>query len=211
VVSAREHVAQQPPRTDLAGFPAHRLSDRQDLFRAHRRDLGPWWFGNDRGGRFDLTAPRGTCYLADDALVAVRERLGLVLGAEPFVPASLLEDAVVSRLRAPREHRLADLQDRVAGDFGVTRELETMTPYAVPQAWARGFADASFEGVRYGPRFSTGEAGAVALFGDEGGRDWPVDDRPVPAAEVPGAPTAVPTPRRDELTVVRTPRTRTRR
>lgn len=211
MASSRERVAQGPPPADLAGFPAYRLGTRQELHRAHRRDRGPWWFGSDGGGRFDLPAPRGTCYLATDPLAALRERLGVVLGPEPSVPASLLEQAVVSRLGVPTEQQLADLLARAASDFAVTRELQSMTPYAVPQAWARAFAGASYQGVRYGPRFSTGEVSAVALFGEAGERDWPVDDEPTPAATVPGAPTGVPAPRREELTVVRTPRTRTRR
>ncbi|HET8601263.1 MAG TPA: RES family NAD+ phosphorylase [Segeticoccus sp.] len=210
-MSARERVAQGPPPEHLAGFPAYRVGAGEELHRAHRRDRGPWWFGNDGGGRFDLPAPRGTCYLASEPLAALRERLGIVLGGEAFVPASLLEDAVVSRLHVPDERSLADLQDRAASSYGVTRELESMTPYAVPQAWARGFAGAGYQGVRYGPRFSTGEVSAVALFDDEGERDWDVDAEPTPAGQVPGAPTGVPVPKRDELTVVRTPRTRARR
>ena len=46
--------------------------------------------------------PRGTCYLASSAVVAVRERLGTVLGGQPVVPASLLDDVVVSTLHLPR-------------------------------------------------------------------------------------------------------------
>ena len=94
-----------------------------DLFRAHGRDLGPWWFGNDGAGRFDLVPPRGTCYLALDPLSALRERLGPVLGGSQAVPESLLEESVVSRLRLSAARDVADTQDRGAAEFGVTREL----------------------------------------------------------------------------------------
>ncbi|MGN6634758.1 MAG: RES domain-containing protein, partial [Oryzihumus sp.] len=83
---SREVVAQQVPRTRLAGFPAYRLDPRTVLCRAHLAANGPWWFSHDGGGRFDLPAPRGTCYLATDPAAAVRERLGAVLGGVPYVP-----------------------------------------------------------------------------------------------------------------------------
>ena len=84
----REVVAQQPPSVPLDGFPTRRITPGQTLQRAHTVAYGPWWFGSDGVGRFDLPAPRGTCYLADSAVVAVRERLGIVLGGRPVVPAS---------------------------------------------------------------------------------------------------------------------------
>jgi hypothetical protein len=195
----------------LAGFPAYPVGTDVDLFRAHRRDLGPWWFGSDGSGRFDLSAPRGTCYLALDPLSALRERLGPVLGGSQAVPESLLEESVVSRLRLPGDREVADTQDRRAARFGVTREIESAVPYAVSQAWARAFDAAGFGGVRYGPRFTPGDSSAVALFDAEGAQDWPVDADPLPAQQVPGAPVPLPTPRRADLTVVRPPRTRTTR
>lgn len=210
-MTGRERTALGPPPASLAGFPAHPIGVAVDLFRAHHRDLGPWWFGNDGSGRFDLPAPRGTCYVATDALSALRERLGPVLGGAHAVPESLLESAVVSRLRVPAPREVADAQHRDASHFGVTREIESTVPYAVPQAWARAFDAAGFGGVRYGPRFTPGDASAVALFGDEGAADWQVDPAPVAAQQVPGAPTALPDPRRGDLTVVRPPRTRTTR
>ena len=210
-MTARERTALGLPPESLTGFPAYPIGAETELFRAHGRSLGPWWFGNDGSGRFDLPTPRGTCYLALDPLSALRERLGPVLGGSQAVPESLLEESVVSRLRLPEARDVADVQDRGAAGFGVTRELESTVPYAVPQAWARAFDEAGFGGVRYGPRFTPGESSALALFGEEGAADWPVDPDPVPAHQVPGCPAALPTPRRADLTVVRPPRTRTTR
>lgn len=207
----RAVVAQQAPRVPLAGFPAYRLSAETVAYRAHHVARGPWWFGSDGAGRFDLPAPRGTCYLATSAVVALRERLGAVLGGSPYVAASLLEDVVVSRLRVPATRRLANLLAARASDYGVTRELETMTPYDVPQAWARAFDDEGLQGVRYGPRFTTGAAASVALFEAAGTPGWDGDPEPLPAADLPGGPRPMPAPRRGELTVVRPPRTRTQR
>ena len=204
----RESVAQGPPPASVTGFPAYPVSVGEDLFRAHRGDRGPWWFGNGGEGRFDLPAPRGTCYTACDPESALRERIGPVLGEAEAVPEQLLADVVVSRLRLPSARDVADLQSREAARFGVTRELESMVPYTVPQAWARAFASAGLDGVRYGPRFTPGEGSAVALFGEAGDAGWATDPDPVPAQRVPGAPRTVPPPRRADLTVVRPPRTR---
>ena len=206
----REVVAQQPPSVPLDGFPTRRITPAQALQRAHTVAYGPWWFGSDGVGRFDLPLPRGTCYLADSAVVAVRERLGIVLGGRPVVPASLLTYVVVSTLHVPENRDLADVESSDATRFGVTRELETMVPYAVPQAWARAFDAAGIGGVAYGPRFTTGEVVSYAVFGPAGIAPWPVDPEPVHALDVPGVPVALDPPRRWDVTVVRPPRMRTR-
>jgi hypothetical protein len=204
----REHVVQGPPAGSLEGFPASELGPDTDLYRAHAAGRGPWWFGSGGEGRFDLPSPRGTCYTALDPESALRERIGPVLGGAATVPESLLADVVVSLLHVPAPRDVADLQSREAARFGVTRELETMVPYAVPQHWARVFDSVGLGGVRYGPRFTPGDGSALALFGAEGEAGWPSDPDPLPAARVPGAPRPVPTPRRADLTVVRPPRTR---
>ena len=67
----REVVAQQPPSVPLDGFPIRRITPAQALQRAHTVAYGPWWFGSDGVGRYDLPLPRGTCSLADSAVVAV--------------------------------------------------------------------------------------------------------------------------------------------
>lgn len=210
-MTSRQRQAQGLPPATLEQFPAQEVGDGTDLFRAHLAELGPWWFGSDGGGRFDLPAPAGTCYVALDAESAVRERLGPVLGGRSALPDSALTDVVVSRLRLPQARRVANLQARAAARFGVTRELETMVPYAVPQAWARAFAAAGLEGVRYGPRFTPGDCSAVALFGPAGQADWDRDAAPVPATQACPELVTWQAPRRADLTVVRPPRTRTSR
>lgn len=205
----REEVAQREPTVPLRGFPAYDLMVEEQLHRAHHRDRGPWWFSST-GGRFDLPEPHGTCYLAGSPLAALRERLGPVLVGCTSIPGSLLEESVVSRLRVPEDRRVADLQAAQATGFGVTRELETMVPYAVPQAWARGFHFAGLQGVRYGPRFSTGPMSSYAVFGTAGPATWPADPDPVSGDDVRGAPRPVSVPRRWDVTVVKPPRTRAR-
>jgi hypothetical protein len=208
-VTGREHVAQGLPPADLGGFPPHPVVAATVLYRAHGAGLGPWWFGNDGGGRFDLADPHGTCYTALDADSAVRERLGPVLAGRSTVPESALADTIVSRLHVPEPVDAADLQARGAAAFGVTRELQTMVPYVVPQAWARALHRAGWGAVAYGPRFTPGPGTAVALFGDHGASAWPGDPAPMSATQASPDLEQVPTPRRADLTVVRPPRTRT--
>lgn len=208
---ARDVPAQQDPPQDLTGFPEHRTRARTVLYRAHHASRGSWWFSSG-GGRFDLPPPQGTCYLASTAAAAVRERLGPVLSARQLVPATVLDGVVVSRLVVgvpgqQRDLRWANLRVAAAARFGVTRELESMTPYDVPVRWARAFAAAGLDGVRYGPRFSPGSASAHALFG-AGGEDLgrSPDPEPVAAAEIAGVPGVVELPRRREVKIVAPPR-----
>jgi hypothetical protein len=213
-MTGRERTAQQGPGADrgepadLSGFPVRALETGTVLFRAHRGDRGPWWFSAAMTGRFDLPEPRGTCYLAERPLVAVRERLGVVLGGAAEVPSSLLEGVVVSRLVLASSRRLASLRSARAARFGVLRELETMMPYVVPQAWAAAFAAAGLGGVAYGARFTPERAGALAVFGEAGDAGCPGDPAPVPATSVRGAPGATGAPRWAELRIVPTPRRR---
>jgi hypothetical protein len=83
------------------------------------------------------------------------------------------DSMMVSRLRVPREFRLADTCHLTAVSFGLTREIATVTPYVLPQQWAAAFEEAGMCGVRYESRFSTAaRANAVALFGTDGASDW---------------------------------------
>lgn len=216
MTTSRETPVQQGPPEDLGGFPVRRMAPSAMLHRAHRAARGPWWFSS-AGGRFDLPAPRGTCYLATSALVAVREWLGPVLARRASLPATTLDGVVVSRLpvgeRGTSRHLLmANLRVEGAAAFGVTRELESMTPYEIPALWARALAEAGLDGVWYGPRFTPGRASAAAVFGRAGVAEHrPEDANPVEAARVPGVPGVVGLPRRRDLTVIAAPRRPARR
>lgn len=63
----------------LKDFP--RGNSPSSLYRAHSSAHGPWYFAPlpaepRHGGRFDLAAPHGTCYVANNIEACVRERLG---------------------------------------------------------------------------------------------------------------------------------------
>lgn len=129
---------------------------------------GPWWFGSTLEGRFDLPAPDGTCYLATDDLGAILEVLGPDLLPGSGAPSGLLMGRHLRQLRAPRRKRLADTLAEKAVVW-VTGELSTITPYRLPQAWARAFRRSDFEGIRYAARHRTARRPfVVALFGPAG-------------------------------------------
>jgi hypothetical protein len=139
------------------------------LCRVTTSGLGPWWFSSDAHGRFDLAPPRGTCYLADDEVTALLEVLGPVMVVSPRWAARLS----VWHLGLPRQCSAADTTVRMSRGFGVTAELASITPYALPQAWAAAFAAAGHEGVRYRVRHDPSGSRALALFGAAGERRWP--------------------------------------
>lgn len=186
-MTGRDVVALGPPPTSVGafrGFPRWTLTVTRTLYRAHSTGNGPWYFGSAPGGRWDLPAPYGTCYLADDPVAALRERVGRVLSRRNLLTEAEVDSTRVSKLNMPDSARLADLCSSKAADYDVTREIHTVTPYAVTQAWAVAFHDAGMGGVRYDARFSTGRARAYALFGDAGGRTWPEDPTPMTGREV---------------------------
>ncbi len=170
----RQRPSLRPPADDLSavGFPVYRLGPARRMWRLVRDGYGPWWFGSSLEGRFDLPAPKGTCYLASDDLGAILECLGPGLLPGGFAPASLLAHRHLRELSPPEPRRIANsLAGKAAG--WVTAELSTITPYAVTQSWARWFHTNAFDGIRYAARHTTSRrAFAVALFGRAGERRW---------------------------------------
>lgn len=162
----------------LSGFPRWTLTTDRTLYRAHSTGKGPWWFASAPGGRWDLVKPYGTVYLADSPEAALRERVGRVLSSRSRLTETEADSSNVSELHVPDNVRLADLCSSKAADYGITREIHTVTPYATTQAWAAAFHDAGMGGARYDARFSTGRARAYAVFGDAGARWWPDDPTP---------------------------------
>jgi len=158
-----------PDPDDLAGFPVWHVHAGTVLCRVTTSGLGPWWFSSGGAGRFDLAPPRGTCYLADDEVGALLEVLGPVV----VVSSSWAGRLSMWHLGLPHQCSAADTTVRAARGFGVTAELASMTPYALPQRWAAAFAATGHQGVRYRVRHDPGGSRALALFGATGERRWP--------------------------------------
>lgn len=165
-MSGRQAPSLASPPEDLAAFPVWHVHEGAALWRVTKREHGPWWFSSDGSGRFDLPSPRGTCYLADDPVVAVLEALGPVQrpGGAWFAERHLWELRLVAQCRA------ADATARPARGFGVTAELWTIVPFAVPQAWAAALAASGFEGLRTRARHDPAGGRTLALFGAAGER-----------------------------------------
>lgn len=162
---SRANIALGEPPANLRGFPTTTING--DWFRAHHVANGPWWFAHDGEGRFDLPAPHGTCYLASHPAAAVRERLGETLVAAGTISGAQADHMVVSSL--PVTTTAADTTVQKAAQFGITRELSTVTPYDLPQRWAVALHTAGHGGLRYWPRFSPGPSyRALGLFDDAG-------------------------------------------
>lgn len=147
---------------------------RGPWYRAHHPDYGPWFFASsevdaDEGGRFDLPEPHGTCYMASSADVALRERLGVIAAGRPLTAAALAASAV-SFMTVPSALK-RDIADTTHPEAArsITREIATTTDYARTRSWAvHWFETERRTGVRYEPRFSTGPAVSLALFGAAG-------------------------------------------
>lgn len=184
----RQTVAQQPPDPahDYRRFPRRSFRAGSRWFRQHDAADGPWWFSSSTDGRFDLPAPNGTCYLANSAQAAARERIGPDMAATGHVPASIVEGRVMSNLALPHLAVAANLDaDRAADGYGVTGELTVMTPYSIPQAWAVALHSAGFDGIVGRLRFSLSRAVGLALFGGAGARrQWSADPDPQPLVDV---------------------------
>jgi hypothetical protein len=158
------------PPGDLRDFPAagaapemHRLSEWP----------GSWWFasveGDDApGGRFDLTAPLGTCYLAEgDVRGALVEKL-LRLPTKVVV-AERLQELFHTVVTVRSDPPTADLTAAAATGFGLNAELHTTTDYTRPRRWARALYRAGWRGVRHRLRGDpTQTLAGRALFGSAG-------------------------------------------
>lgn len=183
----------------LAGFPTGAPPKR--LFRVCQVSHDTWWFSSNGSGRFDLTPPQGTCYLATDAYAAIREatRLGPV--------SSLWVQSRELREVAPPDPnmRLAATTRQAAGRYGVTTELATVVPYDLPRRWATAFHAHGFDGIRHQLRHDQrARPSGIALFGATGAGSHLSGRRTtttIAAVEATGVQVLAP-PRSTALTVV---------
>ncbi|MYV42163.1 RES domain-containing protein [Streptomyces sp. SID1328] len=188
-MTRRDEVHQGPPAAGqkLRGFPNLRIRHGTKVYRAHEK--GPWYFASapqpgheHKGGRFDLAAPKGTLYVANNPLSALAERLGPALldASPPELDADAFAGWFVSGIRLPYDYRAANLWSQRVGGFGViASEMSSSAAYAVTQAWAAAWKQSGLDGVRYSPRHDPHRrAYSLALFGHGGDasadhRKWP--------------------------------------
>ncbi|MFF4909728.1 hypothetical protein ACFY2T_33265 [Streptomyces sp. NPDC001260] len=184
MIGTRQSIAIRNPDRSLnwEKFPRFALR-RRTIYRAAKRGKGAWYFCANGDCRFDLSSPRGTCYVGTDELSGILESLGpdWCAGEQAIVLISdLINERQVHSYKPPTTWHLANLCHRKAGGFRISNELSDMTPYDVPHEYAKLF-DAikdktnrhRFHGIRFKSRFDTDlYPRAVALFGDEGEATW---------------------------------------
>ena len=159
---------------DVARLPRHALRTGTVAYRIYRRLDGrrvrsPWYFscaGSSSSGRFDLPAPRGTCYFASTAVGAWLEVFG---GADVVAASDVRRRSLATAERTGAPLTLADLASRRSAVAGVTLDLTATDDYAAPQAVALAASDRGRHGIRaLLRRDPSGSSHGLALFGTGG-------------------------------------------
>lgn len=165
-MAGRQHPGLRPPELGdgnavpriRALGPWHRCVDR--------RHPQPWWFStrtaNNEAGRFDLEHPNGSCYLAASPVAAIVERIAEPDAEVPIRP-TVGELEALSVWTGPLDGPPNVADTRVLSVPSLTGEIDTITPYGIPWAWADEFDACGAGGLLYRARF--GRATALALFG----------------------------------------------
>lgn len=126
--------------------------------------------------RFDLSAPLGTCYLAERAIGSFLE----VFRAGATVPEEEVLARAHARLRVPDQVRLADTTATQARRYGITLELGASPDYQLTHSWARRLRQEGFDGIFYRLRHDpAARLNGVALFGSAGEATWPFESGPI--------------------------------
>lgn len=159
------------PPDQLLGFP-----EAEPVAELHRLSEfpGSWWFASTDGaddagpgGRFDLPAPNGTCYLADSLAGAVVEKL--LRAPVKVVVAERLDELFHTVVAVRRMPPVADLAHRKATGYGLNAEIHTTLDYARTRRWAIALHRTGFRGLRHRLRGDvTQRLAGWALFGSAG-------------------------------------------
>lgn len=167
-------------KVDVARVPRVRLPKGVALMRIYRtrdgegRPRAPWYFSSKvdgQGGRFDLTHPSGTCYLAGDLDSAFRETFrGARVVAELDVAARGLLTVTATRVSTP----WADLTHELASGGGITLDTFSGSDYADTQDLAEGCQQRGDRGVISLIRHQSDGAGrGYSMFGAAGSSNDP--------------------------------------
>lgn len=162
----------QPPSEPgaLTGLPAAGHVERLHRLSEYVR---PWWYASvttldeHRGGRFDLTSPQGTCYLAESLDGALVEKL--LRARTKVVVAERLAELFHATIHVRAAPTAADLTSPRATAAGLNAEVHTTLDYRITRRWARALRAAGWRGLRYRLRGDvTGRAAGRAVFGRAG-------------------------------------------
>ena len=169
----RSDLGDPPPVERLRRFPTRTLRRGTVLHRIHHRDLGPFWFASvatpddERGGRFDLTAPDGSSYWALRGEATFLETIARRPVA--IVPLELLDRFALSTVTLPEDLVAANTPVQRARAVGLTAEVHTTTAYGRTRRWAAALAAAGHRALIAIPRHDvTARLRTVTLFGRAG-------------------------------------------
>lgn len=155
-----------PPDDPLPSLPTVELGAGTRLARIHRSGVAAWSLSSHPHGRFNLEAPRGTVYLADDPLCCLLE----VLGRGATIDRMSAARFRLSWLELRSTWRLADLTDRKAKAAGINAEIHSTADYELTRAWATAIS-ADHDGVVYRPRSDPSTTlKSIALFSTKQGK-----------------------------------------
>ncbi|MTV27820.1 RES family NAD+ phosphorylase [Nitriliruptoraceae bacterium ZYF776] len=165
-----------------------------ELVRVWRRRLPsgdvralPWWFASTgadpfTAGRFDLSAPNGTCYLATTVAGAVLEAMQVHLTS---LPADELSARGAVRTEAPGGMPpAADLTDPAGVQRGLTAAVWANVDRPLTQRWAAAFRRDGWWALHGGLQHDlSGSLRGVSLF-DHAGEHEPTHAGPWTTDEV---------------------------
>jgi hypothetical protein len=146
----------------------------------------PWCFASAPtdayvGGRFDLPAPAGTCYLAETVAGAVLEAMQVHLTNLP--EAELAARGAVRTAVTPGMPSAADLTDPADVEKGLTEAIWAGADRPLTQRWAAAFRRDGWWALHAGIEHDlSGTLRAVCLFDQAGGHEpthagpWTLDE-----------------------------------
>ncbi len=153
---------------DLSRLPELRWEPDTPLWRIHRRDRSPIFYGTNLY-RFDpptAASPWGTCYTAPSQLAAYLE----VFASLGRLTPALIAERQLAELFTVDTLRLADISDRrVIGMYGLDASYSMGRAYDTSQRLAVDLFDAGFDGIHYPARHDpSGALRSIAVFGPAG-------------------------------------------
>ena len=149
------------------------------IYRAFTSDghlREPWFFsstGNTDSGRFDLPAPRGTCYFACSLLGSWLE---VFRGVQVRDRQDVETRRIAHSLRKSSAIRLGDLASKKSINFKVTLDVASGDDYTQSQSWADDLEKHQFDGIRALLRHDpSGVEHTIGIFGPSGQSTTPAN------------------------------------
>lgn len=183
---SRQHAATPAPTPGRVGRVVSEDLSEEWLARAAWAQFGsPWWFTardrSDDPGRFDLVSPYGSCYFADDPVVALIEKLTDPEDLDALISTATLDALVVWEGPVVGTHQIADLTARSSR---VSKQLGAGSDYEASWTWADALHADGRSGIRWWQRLDPGPGRGVVVFGPTSAPEALPDPHQWPPLEV---------------------------